>query len=128
MASGVMTVALPPPGLGCSSASDVEVEPILSGEAAQGMDSDRTLAGRAIRGDAEAFAELYRRYERPIFNFILRCTGSRALAEELLQETFTRVWRVGSTFDTPHGEHTIRRRTEPVIIHSDLQDRALELQ
>ena len=81
------------------------VRPILSGGATQEMDtsSDRALAERAVRGDAEAFGDLYRRYERPIFNFILRCTRQRALAEELLQETFMRVWYAGRTFDAVHG-------------------------
>ncbi len=100
------TLALPRPGLSLASSGHVRpVQPVVSGETAQPMDppSDRTLAARASRGDADAFAELYRRYERPIFNFILRSTGQRALAEELLQETFTRVWRVGGSFDAVNG-------------------------
>ncbi len=82
------------------------VRPVVSGETARPMDtpSDRTLAARAVRGDEKAFAELYRRYERPIFNLILRSTGRRAVAEELLQETFTRVWRMGRSFDAVRGE------------------------
>jgi RNA polymerase sigma-70 factor (ECF subfamily) len=81
------------------------VQPVLSVETGLAMDrpSDRALAERAVRGDAEAFGEIYRRYERPIFNFILRSTRQRALAEELLQETFMRVWYAGRTFDTVHG-------------------------
>jgi RNA polymerase sigma-70 factor (ECF subfamily) len=105
-AMGATALALPALDLDFASPGNLlPAEPVVSGETAQPMDppSDRTLAARAIRGDADAFAELYRRYERPIFNFILRSTGQRALAEELLQETFTRVWRVGSTFDAANG-------------------------
>ena len=103
---GTISLALAVPGLGFASPGNpLALQSVLSDETVQAMapPSDRTLAERAIRGDSEAFAELYRRYERPIFNFILRSVGERALAEELLQETFTRVWRVGSTFDTVNG-------------------------
>ncbi len=81
------------------------VAPVLADDMVLEADppSDRALAARAVDGDAEAFAELYRRYQRPIFNYILRCTGQRGLAEELLQETFTRVWRAGRTFDAVQG-------------------------
>jgi len=46
---------------------------------------------------------LYRRYEIPIFNFILRYTGSREIARELIQETFTRIWFASHTFDLQKG-------------------------
>jgi RNA polymerase sigma-70 factor (ECF subfamily) len=106
MGGHTTALALPRPGLGFLNAGNpLAVQPVLSDETAPDMppSSDRTLAARAVQGDSEAFAELYRRYERPIFNFILRSTGQRALAEELLQETFTRVWSAGRTFDTARG-------------------------
>lgn len=40
-----------------------------------------------------AFAELMRRYERPLYNFILRMVGTAAEAEELFQETFLRIFK-----------------------------------
>jgi RNA polymerase sigma-70 factor (ECF subfamily) len=101
-----VALALPGPESGLEDAGNpFAIRPILSSGAAPDMDtsSDRALAERAVRGDAEAFGELYRRYERPIFNFILRSTRQRALAEELLQETFMRVWYAGRTFDPVHG-------------------------
>jgi RNA polymerase sigma-70 factor (ECF subfamily) len=103
---GTTSLALADPGLGFASPGNpLTLQSILSGETKPAMapPSDRALAEQAVRGDTEAFAELYRRYERPIFNFILRSVGQRALAEELLQETFTRVWRVGRTFDPVNG-------------------------
>jgi len=44
-------------------------------------------------GDARAFEALVRRYRAPVFNFILRYTGQRARAEDLLQETWLKVVR-----------------------------------
>jgi RNA polymerase sigma-70 factor (ECF subfamily) len=80
-------------------------ESVLSDETPPCMESasDAKLAERAVKGDADAFAELYRRYERPIFSFILRTTGRRTLAADLLQETFTRVWMAGRSFDPARG-------------------------
>jgi RNA polymerase sigma-70 factor (ECF subfamily) len=76
-----------------------------SGEAAPAVDtpSDRELMERVARGDADAFAAIYRRYERPLFNFLLRVTARRPLAEDLLQETFARVWRAARTWDPGRG-------------------------
>ena len=67
--------------------------------------TDRALVERAAGGDADAFTALYRRYERPIFAALLRLAGGRrALAEEWLQEAFTRVWLGAGTHDPSRGE------------------------
>ncbi len=67
--------------------------------------NDRALVERAAEGDADAFAALYRRYERPVFAVLLRMAGGRrALAEEWLQESFTRVWLAAGTHDPARGE------------------------
>jgi RNA polymerase sigma-70 factor, ECF subfamily len=47
---------------------------------------------RAQRGDAQAFAELVTAYEVPVFNYILRTIGDRALAEDLTQDVFVRIY------------------------------------
>jgi RNA polymerase sigma-70 factor (ECF subfamily) len=44
-------------------------------------------------GDARAFDALVRRHRTPVFNFILRYTGHRARAEDLLQETWLKAVR-----------------------------------
>ncbi len=47
---------------------------------------------RAVQaGDLEAFEQLYRRYRRPLFRFLLRHLPEAADAEEVFQETFLRV-------------------------------------
>jgi RNA polymerase sigma-70 factor (ECF subfamily) len=45
------------------------------------------------RGDVRAFERLVARHRGPVFNFILRFTGQRARAEDLLQETWLKVVR-----------------------------------
>ncbi len=45
--------------------------------------------------DAAAFERLYARHRAGLHAFLLRMTGERAVAEELLQETFLRLARSG---------------------------------
>jgi RNA polymerase sigma-70 factor, ECF subfamily len=65
--------------------------------------SDDALLSRVAGGDRDAFALLYRRYERPVFGVLLRFGGQRALAEEWLQEAFTRVWLAAGSHDAARG-------------------------
>jgi len=48
---------------------------------------------KAQRGDERAFSLIVRAYEIPIFNYVLRLVGDRALAEDLTQEVFIRVFQ-----------------------------------
>jgi RNA polymerase sigma-70 factor (ECF subfamily) len=54
---------------------------------------DPAILRKAQRGDERAFAIIVRAYETPVYNYILRLTGDRALAEDLLQEVFLRVFQ-----------------------------------
>ena len=48
---------------------------------------------KAQRGDERAFSLIVRAYETPIYNYVLRLVGDRALAEDLTQEVFIRVFQ-----------------------------------
>lgn len=65
---------------------------------AAGVD-DETLLRRYQDGSVDAFEALLQRYERPLFNFILRSVRNRARAEELLQEVFVRVIQRSHAFE-----------------------------
>src|SRR6266404_929213 len=54
---------------------------------------DPDVLRRAQRGDERAFELILRAYELPIFNYVYRLTGDRALAEDLTQEVFVRVFQ-----------------------------------
>jgi RNA polymerase sigma-70 factor (ECF subfamily) len=65
--------------------------------------SDKELMKLVVARDTQAFKILYNRFNVQIFNFVLRLTGRRELAQDLLQETFTRVWFAAHTFDLKKG-------------------------
>ena len=52
-----------------------------------------SILRKAQRGDERAFAIILRSYETPVFNYVLRMVGDRALAEDLTQEVFLRVYQ-----------------------------------
>jgi RNA polymerase sigma-70 factor (ECF subfamily) len=53
---------------------------------------ERALIERLQRRDPQALAELYDRYGRTVYSLILRVVRDKASAEDLVQETFLRVW------------------------------------
>ena len=62
--------------------------------------SDEGLVGRVAQsGDERALSELYDRYAGLIYGAGVRYLGNRALAEDLVQDVFTSVWRGAATFD-----------------------------
>jgi RNA polymerase sigma factor (sigma-70 family) len=61
-------------------------------------DEDREEVAAAAAGDRRAFERLYRRHGQRVFALCLRMTADRALAEELVQDVFVRVWQKLGTF------------------------------
>jgi RNA polymerase sigma-70 factor (ECF subfamily) len=55
--------------------------------------TDEELMLRYRDGEAAAFETLYRRYEKPLFDFIHRMVPDSTDTESLFQETFFRVVR-----------------------------------
>ncbi len=55
--------------------------------------SDHELILRFQKGSPEAFPELYHRHAPRILDFFHYLTFNRALSEDLLQETFLKLWR-----------------------------------
>ncbi len=55
---------------------------------------DLGVLRKAQRGDERAFSLIVRAYETPVYNYVLRLVGGdRALAEDLTQEVFLRVYQ-----------------------------------
>lgn len=65
--------------------------------------SDTELLHAIARGDAQAFAAFYDRYNLILFGFLLRILHSNGEAEDVLQEVFIQVWQQASDFDETRG-------------------------
>src|ERR671927_722457 len=65
--------------------------------------SDAELLRLMLAGDEEAFTALYRRRQGGVYRFALRMSGSEALAEDVVQETFMVLMRDGRNFDPARG-------------------------
>jgi RNA polymerase sigma-70 factor (ECF subfamily) len=59
-----------------------------------------------LNGEEEAFDALYDRWERIVYQFALRMSGSGALAEDVTQDVFMALIRNGPHFDSARGTLT----------------------
>ena len=64
------------------------------------MATDAQLIAQLSTDDSgESLRELYRGYSGELFGFALNALGERGVAEELVQEVFTRAWRHADRYD-----------------------------
>jgi RNA polymerase sigma-70 factor (ECF subfamily) len=67
-------------------------------------EEESALLARVAAGDrGPALEELYRRYEARVYGLGLRLLGDQGLAEELVQETFVRLWQQAPRYDAARG-------------------------
>lgn len=98
---------------------------------------DRLIIQRIARGDREALAELYARYQQPLFRYLLQLTPDYGLAEEILQDTFVAVWKSARTFEgrssvqtwlisiaRRQAHNTLRRRKLLTVDEAELEELA----
>jgi RNA polymerase sigma-70 factor (ECF subfamily) len=62
------------------------------------------LLGLVVIGRTEALEELYDRYGRPVYSLVLGLLREPAIAEEVTQEVFLRVWMRSSSFKPQSGK------------------------
>src|SRR5581483_11915433 len=99
---------------------------------AQPPPDDQTLLARIANGDSQALDLLYERYARAVYSLAVRMVGAGEPAEDVVQETFWRVWRRSSTFQSQRGSvagwiygiaHNLsidelrRQRTRPALVY-----------
>ncbi len=85
------TMVLDNPALGANSAS--RPGGYRSGNAAADESSDAAIMLRVAAGDDSGFNYLVEKYHRPMIHFLFRMVHNQAVAEELTQEVFLRVYR-----------------------------------
>ncbi|HEX2860942.1 MAG TPA: sigma factor, partial [Lacunisphaera sp.] len=79
------------------------------------VEEARLLAAIA-GGDRPAFRDLYGRYSPALLALAVRLVGDTGTAEEILQDTFVKIWRHAGSFDARKSRPftwavTILRRT-----------------
>ena len=69
------------------------------GTAAAALDLDTELMVRVKEGDGASFGVLLEKHRSPVVHFLYRMVQNHAVAEELAQEVFLRVYRSRSTYE-----------------------------
>ncbi len=65
--------------------------------------ADEDLMSLVANGDARAFATLYDRHSRAAYWIAYRLMGERQAAEDLVQDTFIKVWRAAGSYRMQRG-------------------------
>jgi RNA polymerase sigma-70 factor, ECF subfamily len=79
-----------------------ETDPVQSGPGAAAMLMQTELVwvlGAVARGDEVAFERLYEATRAKLYGVLLRILGNSTLAEEVMHETYLKVWRMADQFD-----------------------------
>lgn len=63
------------------------------------LERDAELMLRVREGDTDSFALLLERHRAPVIHFLYRMVPNQAIAEELAQEVFLRVYRSRATYE-----------------------------
>src|ERR1700728_712225 len=58
-----------------------------------------SLLGAIAKGDTAAFERLYNATRAKLYGVLLRILGRPELAEEVMQETYLKVWKMADKFD-----------------------------
>ena len=66
--------------------------------------TDKQLASEARAGSQRAYREIVERYERPVFNLVVRMVRDRGLAEDLAQDAFVKAFRALDTYRPDQGK------------------------
>lgn len=64
---------------------------------------DTTIITRLQQADPKAIGDLYEAYGPALFSIALRIVNSQQLAEQVIQDTFIKVWRCSSSYDPSKG-------------------------
>ena len=68
--------------------------------------SDEILVARVASGDRTALESLYDYHAAAVLGISLKIIGDRSAAEDVLQETFWRVWQSAVTYQSQRGSFT----------------------
>ena len=85
--------------------------------------SDAELMLRVREGDEDSFATLLIKHRNPVINFLYRMVQNRAVAEELAQDVFLRVYRARQSYEPTAKFTTWLYRIATHLALNSLRDR-----
>jgi RNA polymerase sigma-70 factor, ECF subfamily len=68
-----------------------------------GPDDDEALVASLARGDSRALETIYERHSRGVYSLALRLLSDPPAAEEVVQETFLKLWRQPAAYQPDRG-------------------------
>lgn len=77
--------------------------PVMSQAVDVTLLSDEVLAERLVAGDVGALEQLYERHSRAVFSLALKLLSEREAAEEIVQETFLKLWQRPDAYSPERG-------------------------
>jgi RNA polymerase sigma-70 factor (ECF subfamily) len=92
--------------------------------------ADEDLMQLVCENDSAAFAVVYERHAAAAFSLAFRMCGTRALAEDVVQEAFLSLWRSGARYDGTRGSvrtwvlGIVHNRAIDALRRGGVQDRA----
>ena len=104
----------------------VAFSPADNAGASAGVDTDAVLMLRVRDGDEECFRLLLNKHRNPVVNFLYRMVQDRAVAEELAQEVFLRIYRSRSRYEASARFTTWMFRIATHVALNSLRDRKSE--
>ncbi|NMH72005.1 RNA polymerase sigma factor [Bacillus sp. RO2] len=68
------------------------------------QNKDSLLYERIRKKDKTALEELYDRYEKILYSFLLKITNDHEIAEEAMQDVFIKIWQGTGIYDESKGK------------------------
>ena len=75
-----------------------KIRPATHGETGRYDTLDVSLLKSVINGNEDALRVLFTRHNVQIYRFVLRLTGNRSIAEEIVSDVFLEAWRHAARF------------------------------
>jgi RNA polymerase sigma-70 factor (ECF subfamily) len=83
-------------------------------------ESDRELIAACLRGESEAFRELFERHKDKVYSIALRYSGDAAVAQDIAQETFLKLFTSLKSF---RGESDFSSWLYRLVVNSCLDQK-----
>ncbi|MCX5886570.1 MAG: sigma-70 family RNA polymerase sigma factor [Proteobacteria bacterium] len=100
----------------------------MNGERMTSCTDEQLMTSLVEQGDLNAFEELLNRYEKPLFNYILKYISDFQMAQDLFQETFYRIYKNRKSFNPALQFSTWAYRIATNVCIDELRKKRRELE